>query len=68
MVPRTIGEWTQWHTQDHVALARKLLIALWRMVMTGEIIGTLGSQAVGGGGVAGAIVTAIVGDQKQNDA
>jgi hypothetical protein len=29
---------------------------------------TLGSQAVGGGGVAGAIVTAIVGDQKQNDA
>ena len=31
-------------------------------------ISTLGSQAVGGGGVAGAIVTAIVGDQKQNDA
>ena len=31
-------------------------------------IGALGSQAVGGGSVAGAIVAAIVGDQKQNDA
>ena len=37
MVPKADGRQPRHHPQDHDRLARKLLVALWQLVTTGEV-------------------------------